>query len=427
MAKKIIMPKQGLQMTEGIITSWLAREGERVEEGQPLFEMETDKLTITIDSSATGTLLKILRPEGEAVPVAQTIAIVGQPGENIAALLQEAQAAPQNEGAPAADGIAPIQPPLAGRQRLFATPRARMRAGEMGLALEDAAASGPDGLIVERDVLAARVRATPLARREAQREGVDLEQVAGSGKRGKVTVQDVRRAAAPEAQAQAEETRLPLSGMRKIIAQRMCDSLRQLAQANHRMEVDMSECTRLRQQLKESGIKASFNDLVVMCTARALSEFPMMNASIDGGEIVLKRRINIGLAVATDKGLLVPVIHGADRLSLAQIGERARDLGNRSREGGLSPDELAGGTFTVTNLGMYGVDHFTAIINAPEAGILAVGQIKKRPVVLEDDSLAARPMMWLSLTYDHRIVDGAPAAQFLGRVKALLEKPALLL
>lgn len=230
-----------------------------------------------------------------------------------------------------------------------------------------------------------------------------------------------------ELAAEELETVIPLKGMRRIIAERMHLSLHDLAQANHRMEVDMSECVRMREQLKALGVKVGYNDMVIRCVAKALTEFPIMNSSMTDAAIIQKHYVNVGMAVATDTGLLVPVIRNADKLSLAQIGETARDLGKRTREGGLNPDELTGGTFTVTNLGMFGVDSFTAVINAPEAGILAVGQMKKRAVVLEDDSIAVRPMMWLSLTYDHRIVDGAPAAQFLKRVKTLLENLSLLL
>ena len=230
-----------------------------------------------------------------------------------------------------------------------------------------------------------------------------------------------------ELAAEELETVIPLKGMRRIIAERMHLSLHDLAQANHRMEVDMSECVRMREQLKALGVKVGYNDMVIRCVAKALTEFPIMNSSMTDAAIIQKHYVNVGMAVATDTGLLVPVIRNADKLSLAQIGETARDLGKRTREGGLNPDELTGGTFTVTNLGMFGVDSFTAVINAPEAGILAVGQMKKRAVVLEYDSIAVRPMMWLSLTYDHRIVDGAPAAQFLKRVKTLLENLSLLL
>ena len=274
-----------------------------------------------------------------------------------------------------------------------------MTAEGKGIDIATVSGSGPDGLIIERDVLAAKA---PVAAPKA--------------------------AAAPAPVEAGElETVIPLKGMRKIIAQRMHDSLHDLAQANHRMEVDMTECVRLREQLKAEGIKVSYNDMVIRCVAKALTEFPMMNSSMTSDSIIVKHYVNVGMAVATDTGLLVPVIRNADKLSLTEINAVAKDLGKRTKEGGLNPDELTGGTFTVTNLGMFGVDSFTAVVNAPEAGILAVGAMKKRAVVLDDDTIAVKNMMWLSLTYDHRIVDGAPAAQFLGRVKKLLEKPALLL
>lgn len=389
MAQKIIMPKQGLQMTEGVITQWLAREGDTVQEGQPLFEMETDKLSIVIDSTASGTVLKLLYEEGDMVPVTETIAYVGPADTDIAAVLAGA-AAPASAGAPHTP---------AGDSRIFASPRARMVAEERNVDLASVSGTGPDGLIIERDVLAAQPAPAAVPAAKPAEPAVESEL----------------------------ETIIPLKGMRKIIAERMHQSLHDLAQANHRMEVDMSECVHMREQLKALGVKVSYNDMVIRCAAKALTEFPMMNSSMTDAAIIQKHYVNIGMAVATDTGLLVPVIRNADKLSLTQIGETARDLGKRTKEGGLNPDELTGGTFTVTNLGMFGVDSFTAVINAPEAGILAVGQMKKRAVVLEDDSIAVRPMMWLSLTYDHRIVDGAPAAQFLKRIKTLLENPSLLL
>ena len=392
MAQKIILPKQGLQMTEGVITTWLKQEGDSVKEGEPLFEMETDKLSITIDSTATGTVLKLLYEEGDMVPVTETIAYIGPAGTDLEAALA-APAAPAAEAAPAAP---------AADGRVFASPRAKMAAENKGIDIASVPGSGPDGLIIERDVLAAKAPVAAAA----------------------------PAAAAPVAAAPAAgelETVIPLKGMRKIIAERMHQSLHDLAQANHRMEVDMTQCVAMREQLKAAGVKVSYNDMVIRCVAKALTEFPMMNSSMTDTAIIQKHYVNVGMAVATDTGLLVPVIKGADKLSLTQISDAAKDLGKRTKEGGLNPDELSGGTFTVTNLGMFGVDSFTAVINAPEAGILAVGQMKKKAVVLEDDSIAVRPMMWLSLTYDHRIVDGAPAAQFLGRIKKLLETPALLL
>ena len=390
--QKIILPKQGLQMTEGVITQWLKQEGDEIKEGEPLFEMETDKLSIVIDSTASGTILKLLYEEGDMVPVTETIAYVGPAGTDIEAAL----AAP---AAPAAAEETAEAPVPAGDGRVFASPRAKMAAEEKGVDIATLKGTGPDGLIIERDVLNAKPapKAAPAP------------------------------VAAAPAEAGERETIIPLKGMRKIIAERMHQSLHDLAQANHRMEVDMSQCVAMREQLKKLGVKVSYNDMVIRCVAKALTEFPMMNSSMTDTAIIQKHYVNVGMAVATDTGLLVPVIKDADKLSLTQISDASKDLGKRTKEGGLSPDELTGGTFTVTNLGMFGVDSFTAVINAPEAGILAVGQMKKRAIVLDDDSIVARPMMWLSLTYDHRIVDGAPAAQFLSRIKQLLENPALLL
>lgn len=433
MAQKIIMPKQGLQMTSGVITQWLVSEGDPIQEGQPLFEMETDKLTITIDSSATGTVLKILSEPGESVPITQTIAIVGEPGEDISALLPQSasEGSKPDEKAEDVSRQADDVPRMEKKESIFATPRARMRAQECMCDLNHIEGSGPEGLIIERDVLDRSIpKASPLARKEAEIRGVDLSSVEGSGVNGKIMAADVRAISATSKSQPSEataDTVLPIRGMRKIIAQRMHDSLTELAQANHRMEVDMSEAVRLRERFKAKGIKVSYNDIIIRCTAVALTEFPMLNASIVGENIHLKHDIHIGMAVATEEGLLVPVLRNANQMTLAEIANRTKDLAARTKENKLSPDEIRGGTFTVTNLGMYDVDCFTAIINAPEAGILAVGALKKRPVVLDDDHIVVRPMLWLSLTYDHRIIDGAPAAQFLRRIKALLEDPVLML
>lgn len=426
MASRIIMPKQGLQMTEGLITNWLKKEGDKVKAGEPLFEMETDKLTITIDSTAEGTLLKILHPAGDTVPITETIALIGQAGEQIEPPKQ-GDALPGRESFPEAEQPKAAMPRR--EEKVFISPRAKMRAEEMDIDTRAVSGSGPDGLIIERDVLQAepsRGTASPLAKKVAALHDVALDGITGTGVRGKVMAEDVY-GALHKPEETNRDTVIPLKGMRRIIAQHMKASLDTMAQANHRMQVDMSEAVRLREQLKNADIKISYNDIIIKCAAKALSEFPMLNATMTDTDIIQKHDINIGMAVATDNGLLVPAIRHADRLAIQAIAQCSLDLGKRAKENKLSPDELTGGTFTVTNLGMYDVDSFTAIINAPEAAILAVGAIKKQPVVLKDDTIGVRPMMWLSLTYDHRIVDGAPAAQFLKRIKTLLEKPFLLL
>jgi len=382
------MPKQGLQMTEGVITEWLKREGDVVQEGEPLFEMETDKLSITIDASASGTLLKILFEEGEIIPVAQTIAIVGEPGEDITAVLSGAEEAPteqpQEEAAPVA--AAPAKQDNIS-DRVLATPRARMRAEERNIPVSSLTGSGPDGLIIERDVLNYRPTAV-------------------------VT--------------EPEETVIPFAGMRKTIADNMMKSLTTMAQANHRMKVDMTESVRFRDKLKSEGIKVSYTDILVKAVAQTLVQFPMMNAVVDGETIICKRNVNLGVAVAVESGLIVPNIKNAQTLRVTQIHEQLAALVEKARTSGLTRDAYTGGTFTITNLGMYEVDEFTPIINPPEVGILGVGAIVDMPWVV-NGQMEVRPILTLSLTYDHRVIDGAPAAQFLQHVKKLLQNPYLML
>ena len=436
MATKIIMPKQGLQMTEGTIGKWLKQEGEAVALGEPLFEMETDKLSITIDSAAEGILLKILHPDGDIVPIAEVIAYIGQSGEIIEMEGPGSNPPSSQSETRAESGLQtqPGRPSLeAGSQksRIFATPRAKWRAEQQGVDYTQISGSSPEGWIIERDILSASSQKTsPLARRVSALHDVPLLGITGTGLRGKVMADDVRASLTTPpvtAEDRLQDTVMPMSNMRRLIAERMMESLHGMAQATHRIEADMSACARLRDELMALDVKISYNDLVIRCTAKALREHPMMNAAMGEGQILYKSAIHIGMAVATDKGLLVPVIPHTDQMSLQTLARYTQDLARRTKEGGIQPDELAGGTFTVSNLGMYGLDQFTAIINAPEAGILAVGAVKERPVALSGGGIAARPTLWLTLTYDHRIVDGAPAALFLARVKALLEHPALLL
>lgn len=437
MATNIIMPKQGLQMTEGTIIEWLKQEGEYVKEGEPLFSMETDKLTITIDAAATGTLLKIVRGENEVVPITETIAIIGEPGEDFSALLTDIQDQPQVAAVPEKTTTVPMEtePQVSSTgnetHKRFISPRARRTAEEKKIDIETLTGSGPEGMIVERDVLQAMraPKASPLAKKLSKTEDVALDGVTGSGARGKIMAADIRAARAAKA-AGAEVIRgshkVKLTGMRKVVATRMHESLTEMAQANHRMTVNMTEATRLRNQYKANGIKVSYNDIVMRCTARALMEHPEMNVSFHEDGIEFKEYVNMGMAVALDSGLIVPVIKDADLMTLEELSTAAKDLAERAKTNRLQPDEYTGGTFTVSNLGMFGVDDFTAIVNPPEAGILAVGRIQKQVVVLDDDTTEIHPLLQLSLTYDHRAIDGAGAAKFLQCVKKYLEAPGLL-
>ena len=450
MASVIIMPKQGLLMEEGTITNWLAKEGEQTTEGAPLFEMETDKLTITMDSTATGTVLKILHPEGDTVPITQPIAIVGQPGEDISALLGgEAPAAAPAATAPEAPTAeaAPAPKPVVERapgERAFSSPRARLRAEENGVDIAAVPGSGPDGLVVERDVqnyIANQPAVTPLAANQARIQGIDLSGLTGTGPNGKITTEDLHIASAAVEPAPAAEpipgqltrgTRTEaMSGMRKAISRNMLTSKSTNAQTNHRMVVDMTAAVALRRQYKALGIKISYNDIIVRACAKALQDFPIVNASVDGSDIVYHDYVNIGTAVSVPGGLIVPVIRDADIIGLTGIAAKSAELIEKAREGRLTEADYHGGTFTVSSLGMFDLDDFVAIINPPESAILAVGKIAKTPVVVTDDEgedqVVIKSMCALCLSYDHRIIDGAEAAKFLQKLKSYLQNPILLI
>lgn len=444
MASIVIMPKQGLQMTEGIINHWFKKEGDKVTEGEPLFEMETDKLSIEIDANASGTLLKIIHPEGSTVEITRAIAIIGNPGEPLPDWEQPDQAkssaaAVTEAGTAAASAAAAAQPAARpADERVFITPRAKDLAQRSQIDFRAIAGSGPEGLIIEKDVArqaaqasaspAAAVKASPVAARLAGNQGLDLGQIPGSGPGGKVMKADVQnwQGAANEAAAKPPAESIPFSGIRKVIAERMMQSLHGMAQANHRMKVDMTELVKLREQLKASKIKVSYTDILVRIVAKALADFPILNSTLAGDRIILHPSANIGLAVAVDNGLVVPVISGAEKMSLPEIALASTTLIDKAKNNQLKPQDMTGGTFTITNLGMFDIDEFTAVINPPESAILAVGKIDRVPVVIGDE-IAIRPIMVLSLTYDHRIIDGAPAARFLQRLKEIIQNPCLLI
>ena len=454
MASVIIMPKQGLLMEEGTITKWLVKEGEQTTEGTPLFEMETDKLTITMDSTATGTLLKILHPEGDTVPITQPIAIVGQPGEDISGLLGGAPAAapqaaeetpsPAAEAAPAAAPVPAVE--RAPGERVFSSPRARLRAEENGVDIAAVPGSGPDGMVVERDVqsyLAGQPAVTPLAANVAKAQGIDLSGVTGTGPNGKITTEDLPGAASAAEAVPAEEAAAPagqltrgthtekMTGMRKAVMKNMLSSKSVNAQTNHRMVVDMTAVVALRNQYKALGIKVSYNDIIVRACAKALQDYPIVNASVDGSSIVYHDYVNVGTAVSVPGGLIVPVIKDADIIGLTGIAAKSAELIEKARDGRLTEADYHGGTFTVSSLGMFDLDDFVAIINPPESAILAVGKIAKTPVVVTDeegeDQVVIKSMCALCLSYDHRIIDGAEAAKFLQKVKSYLQNPILLI
>ncbi len=468
MAYEIILPKLGQTVEESRIVEWLKHEGDAVERGEVLFTVETDKAVLDVEATRKGYLRKIVGPEGEVLPVLSVVGYITKTPDEPLEVGEGAPGAAQPEAAEAeaaeatavgadvtAAGEAPAAPVREGR--LFASPRARKFADEHGVAIEAVPGTGPGGRIIERDVaayMAALPQATPVARHMAESMGVDLAGVTGTGPRGKVTKADVVAAAAPAAPPPAAAPAAavapaaapaptpapataavpadqPLTGIRAIIAQRMHESHSTTAPVTLTMEVDATEFVAVRERLKASladtlGFNLSYNDLLIKLAARALREFPYMNARLDGNVIRYLAEVHIGLAIDTERGLLVPHVSNADRKGLIEIARDVRAMVERARTGRSLPDELVGGTFTITNLGMYDIDGFTPIINYPEVGILGVGRIKPVPAVWNGE-ITVRQKLWLSLTHDHRLVDGAPAARFLQFIKRMIEEPFLLL
>ncbi len=405
MATRIDMPQLGLTMEKGTILQWLKAEGERVEKGQPVVLIQTEKVEYEVEAPGAGTLLKILAKEGMELPVGGLMGVVGQPGEDIATLLA---------GTPAA-----------------AAPSAERRAPS--LAVAETVATGQQVTRAPGE----RVKISPVAKKLAQEHGIDIATLTASGPEGRIVREDVERAiaaqaatpaaaSAPDAVAAVPEV-IPLAGIRKVIFDRMGQSSREAARVTLFADADMTEIARLRQERgteweRRFGIKPSYSDLIHMAVAKALRQEPRINCRLDGQGVRIRKEVNLAFAIDLGEGLVAAVIKDADRKSLGDLARAARDLADRARAGKLTPDDMADGTFTVTNLGGVGVEYFTPIINPPQAGILGVGKIQEKPVVL-GGGIHIRSMMTLSLVFDHRLIDGAPAAKFLTKVKELLEQP----
>lgn len=431
---EIKLPKLGQSVEEAAIVQWLKKEGDPVQEGEPIFTIQTDKAEIECESTASGVLLKIVVEPGIEVPVMTVVALVGEAGEALPDLTQlGATAAPASSPAPAAETIgeaaaaAPVAAaPATAGERPFVSPRARKLAEEKGIDAARLAGSGAQGRIMEADVLAAgNVKITPTAKRMAANAGVDIATLSGTGIGGKITKADVAGAGAPAASSPAAPVsrlpegvqRVPLTPMRRIIADRMASSKFAAPHYYVTVEIDMMNAKKLRSKLP---FKVSFNDLVLYAAVRALREFPNVNVQWAGDAILQMPDINLGVAVALPTGLIVPVIKKAQDLSLEGISSAAKALAAKAQNNKLLPDDYTGNTFTVSNLGAYGVDQFTAIINQPDSAILAVGQMKDRPAVI-DGGIFVRPLMKITMSSDHRLIDGAIAAQFMGRMKEILE------
>jgi pyruvate dehydrogenase E2 component (dihydrolipoamide acetyltransferase) len=456
MATEVTMPKLGLTMTEGTLTNWLVDDGSEVKKGQAIFEIETEKVTTEAEAPADGTL-RITVQAGTTVPVMGVVGYVLAPGETDIAT---GPAAPAGEAVPAGPepasrevSAAPAAPAevAAPAGPTLATPAAKRRARELKLDINQIPGTGRDGAVTLDDVEqfasaaaqpspAREVRASPLAKQMAKDLGVDLTQVKGSGEGGRIMKEDVERAAEAAQPAQAmppapagpaEGKMIPITGVRKVIADRLLASAQSTAPVTLMTEVDATELVNMRNQLNGSlseklGFRISYNAILVKITASALREFPYMNARQEGDYIHLLPEVNIGLATDTERGLLVPVIRDTDQLTIIEIERELSEKIERARAGQSLPDELSGGTFTITNLGSFGVDGFTPVINPPEIGILAVGRIEEKPAAVQG-KVELRQRMTLSLKFDHRLVDGAPAARFLQRIRDLIEKPYLMM
>jgi pyruvate dehydrogenase E2 component (dihydrolipoamide acetyltransferase) len=466
MAGSIIMPKTGMAMEEGVIIQWLKKEGDRIEKGDPVVEVETDKSTMEVEADYEGTLLEILRGEGETVPVTEVIGWIGEEGEELPKAAKPAeQASPTKQAEPVPGGQGPetgsapaaAAAPLsstgkqagetaarepAGSGRIKATPAARRIAGETGVDLGTVRPTGGSGEILSRDVREVTTRpgaespfgvpsATPLASRIAEKQGISLTGVRGSGPGGKILSKDLRgqvvHSAVPggpgTTAAQGEDLRVPLTRIQRITGKRMLESHLEIPPVTMSGEADVTELLEIRSRLnREEEASYTINDFVMKAVAMVLVEYPRLNAVFDEDAVIYKGVVNLGMAVATERGLTVPVIRNAAGLSLGGMSEICRGAAESARAGTLGSEEMSGGTFTVSNIGKFGVTSFTPIINPPEAAILGVCAVVER-LVRDESGILPRKYMGLSLTFDHRIVDGAEAAEFFAGLVNRLERP----
>lgn len=413
MANIVTMPKLGMTMSKGIIIRWLKKEGEKVEQGDPLLEIQTDKVTMEEESSYSGVLLKILASEGTEVEVNKAIAIIGNEGDDIKDILSNLNGKKPEEE----EAEEKILEKISGSE-------------QNNIETE----KGESQLIINKP------RATPVSRKIAKENNINLENIKGSGPNGRIQKIDVEKYIRNEQKLKFENSTeisnrveknlktIPLKGMRGAIADKMLKSMNTAPHYYITMDIDMNEVLKLRKQLNEKIIqnKLSINSFIVKASSIAIKENPIFNSYVDGENIVLKEEINIGIAVALDEGLIVPVIRNVDKKGFSEIASEEKELIEKAREGSLKPDEYNGGSFTISNLGMYDVTRFTAIINQPEVAILAIGKLRDVPVVINKE-IVVKPVMEVTLSSDHRVIDGAVAAKFLRRIKEILEDPIQLM
>jgi pyruvate dehydrogenase E2 component (dihydrolipoamide acetyltransferase) len=428
-AFEVRMPQLGLTMEEGQVVRWMVAVGDQVHRGQPLAEIQTDKITAEIESPGEGFVRHILIKEGDSCAVAGLVAVITAPDEDYSPTqAQEVHPSTDPAGPIPAGPEAGASAADAGKHR--ASPNARRLARERGIGLEGiATGSGAAGRIVGSDLKGqperSRAKVTPLARRMASAGGVELDHLTGSGMGGRITREDIERSQAASGPPALEV--IPLTGVRGVIATRMAESAHNAAAVTLTTEADATELAGLRGLLSSeiTGAKTDripYDAILVKLVSAALREHSNLNALLVGSEIRVIQDVNIAIAVDTPRGLLSPVVKHADAKNILEIADELAALVDRARSGRSQPDDLEGGTFTITNLGMHEIDAFTPIISPPQCAVLGVGRICPRAVV-KGDSLVVRQTVWLSLTFDHRIVDGAPAARFLQRIKQFVERP----
>ena len=410
MAYEILMPQLGLTMEEGTVSSWLKHEGDAVKAGEAILEITTDKLTNEVTSEHDGVLLKIVAQEGEDIPVKGLLGYIGEAGEQVGGAA--APAAVHVEAvAPAAASAAVIAPAAvsAGGARIRISPFARKLAANMGVDYSALTGSGPSGRIVAKDIYAAAEarKSAPAAAPAAPAAAP----AAPAAKKGGLELME-------------GDTIAKLSGMRKVVAERMLQSHTEIPPVTQNTKVDVTALMKFRKSLIETaGKKFSVNDLILKATAKVLRAHPEVLVSYDNGQVIQRAHVNLGMAVALDAGLIVPVIRDADKMGLDELAAKAKDLATRAKENKLTTDEYKGSTFSVSNLGMFGIETFTPIVNQPDAGILGVCAIQDELVMDDEGNISKHQVMRLSFTYDHRLIDGAVAAKFIMDLRDLLQSP----
>lgn len=433
MARELVMPKLGLTMTQGTVTKWYFNEGDSVNEGDILYEVETDKLTNKIAADTKGVLRKIFVHAGETVPVKSLIGIIGDEDEDISGLISQTKK-PDDENGPKTAEEAPTAPEkeevsVKKSDYILATPYAKKLAHERNLDLSKINPTGFKGVILARDVeqyKETKVKATPTARKMAEQRGIDLADIYEGARirKSDILALEEKQGAADSIDVQEAST------MRKIIAQRLKTTWAGTPMVTFNMEADMTELIALREKLKpiyfRDGLKLTYNHIIMKILSKLLIKYKDLNASFEDDKIIYHNNVNLGIAVDVQGGLLVPNVKGIEKMTLMEIASKTERLIENARTNQMNPDDLTGGTFTISNIGMFGMDSFTPIINKPEVAILGINKIADKAVVINKE-ITIRPVMNLSLTTDHSLVDGALSARFLKEIVDMIENPYLLL